>query len=50
MFGGKNTTKKLPKNKHKIIKQKINKLALDYYNQGESTNQSGSSQSDDIPF
>ena len=34
----------------KILKQKINKLALDYYNQGESTNQSGSSQSDDIPF
>ena len=34
----------------KIIKQKINKLALDYYNQGESTNQSGSSQSDDLPF
>tara|TARA_R100001594_G_scaffold148621_2_gene204252 strand:- start:837 stop:1124 length:288 start_codon:yes stop_codon:yes gene_type:complete len=34
----------------KILKQKINKLALDYYNKGESTNQSGSSQSDDIPF
>ena len=35
---------------NKILKQTINKLALDYYNQGESTNQSGSSQSDDIPF
>lgn len=34
----------------KILKQKINKLALDYYNKGESTNQSGPSQSDDIPF
>ena len=34
----------------KELKQKVNKLALDYYNQGGSANQSGSSQSDDIPF
>tara|TARA_R100001443_G_scaffold7689_1_gene17030 strand:+ start:58 stop:375 length:318 start_codon:yes stop_codon:yes gene_type:complete len=34
----------------KMLKEKLNKLAIDYYNQGESTNQSGSSQSDDIPF
>jgi len=34
----------------KTLKQKVNQLALDYYNQGGSTNQSGLSQSDDIPF
>ena len=34
----------------KTLKQKENQLALEHYNQGESTNQSGSSQSDDIPF
>lgn len=33
----------------KVVQQKLNKLAIDYYN-NNSNNQSGSSQSDDIPF
>ena len=33
----------------KVVQQKLNKLAIDYYN-NNSNAQSGSSQSDDIPF